>query len=61
MTKSTYTIVIELEVPKELGRFGMSSLGSSIEVHKYVKKKINERLQNNNLKWRYANEGKNDR
>ena len=56
MTKKTYTVVIELEVPKELDRFGISSLGAPIEVHEYVKKKINERLQNNNLKWRYAME-----
>ncbi len=56
MTKKTYTVVIELEVPKELDRFGISSLGAPIEVHEYVKKKINERLQNNNLNWRYAME-----
>jgi len=56
MTKKTYTVVIELEVPKELDRFGISSLGAPIKVHEYVKKKINERLQNNNLKWRYAME-----
>tara|TARA_Y100000289_G_scaffold58928_1_gene64577 strand:- start:308 stop:493 length:186 start_codon:yes stop_codon:yes gene_type:complete len=61
MTKKTYTVVIELEVPKELDRYGISSLGAPIEVNEYVKKKINERLQNNNLKWRYAMEGRNHR
>ena len=56
MTKDIFTVVVELEVPKELDRFGMSSIGAPIEVHEYVKKKINERLQNNNLNWRYAME-----
>jgi hypothetical protein len=39
MTKDTYTVVIELEVPKELDRFGVSSIGAPIEVHELLRKK----------------------
>jgi len=52
MIKTTQTVVIDLEIPKDLGTYP-----NSLAIKKYIKEKLLHDLEQNRLNWRF-NQGK---
>ena len=52
MIKTTQTVVIDLEIPKDLGTYPYS-----VRIKKYIKEKLLHDIEQDRLRWRF-NQGK---